>query len=567
MKVSLKKVSSLFLIIFLLLSFSICISATTISYEDEANHLKDLGLFLGSEKGFELDRVPNRVEAAIMLIRLLGKENEVKQGGYSHPFTDVPKWAEAYIGYMYEQGLTKGISNVQYGSSQSMDAKSYATFVLRAIGYNDQEGDFTWQTAIDQSVKLGMLSDAEATRINGSQVLFLRDDMVHLSFAALGQSLKGDTKTLAQKLIDEKVFTKEQAIIAGINIGEKSANDKVAMDGSIVVPVTLMDYDNNGWPPQHTLMIDRTLLPESMQSFDKILSGGHDRPVDEIGSYIIKRLEIENIHNEERLTYANAIYDDIKGISISFYDYNAIRFFDKNNQFLGFGLMDDVTEGTAYLKVFPITKMSQLIKPNNYDEIYSYYENLPEITSGYTITYINRTAFLSLDPSKLPSNLQHAAYVGIGSTSQSSYDEDMIIFDMKDTTMYSVESIGSMPVGDETSIDSGDYAVIKIYDTNKKLISVTIVPPSEFITSDPHYVTFEGEVYNNARINKDDFVIKRYINGVIDNSFEGNVSFGTGYGEEGTPGIFTLGPLFKADDTITYEIKSLNPDLRNLTMK
>ena len=49
--------------------------------ETLALELKELGIFKGvSEAEFELDRAPSRVEAIVMLIRVLGKENEALTG-------------------------------------------------------------------------------------------------------------------------------------------------------------------------------------------------------------------------------------------------------------------------------------------------------------------------------------------------------------------------------------------------------------------------------------------------------------------------------------------------------
>lgn len=42
-----------------------------------------------------------------------------------HPFDDVPVWASPYVGYMYQKGLTNGISANEYGSQSYIDAKSY----------------------------------------------------------------------------------------------------------------------------------------------------------------------------------------------------------------------------------------------------------------------------------------------------------------------------------------------------------------------------------------------------------------------------------------------------------
>ncbi len=67
----------LFACIFSLMLQIPAVSAETadLSYALEADMLKSLGLFKGTDIGFELDRTSNRVEAAIMLVRLLGGES------------------------------------------------------------------------------------------------------------------------------------------------------------------------------------------------------------------------------------------------------------------------------------------------------------------------------------------------------------------------------------------------------------------------------------------------------------------------------------------------------------
>lgn len=57
---------------------------------------------------FELGRAMTRSEAVTMLVRLLGRENEALSGKWETPFTDVPAWAEPYVGLAYENGLTTG---------------------------------------------------------------------------------------------------------------------------------------------------------------------------------------------------------------------------------------------------------------------------------------------------------------------------------------------------------------------------------------------------------------------------------------------------------------------------
>lgn len=180
-------------------------AARNISYaESLAQDLKNLGLFQGvSDTDFALYRAPTRIEALIMLIRLLGLDLEAKNSEDNHPFTDVPAWANAYVGYAYQKGLTNGTSATTFGTD-SATAQMYLTFVLRALGYSDQNGaDFLWNNPYGLAQETGVLPDG-VDRQN-----FLRADVVLVSYAALSAYLKNSTQSLAQKLIAENVFTYE----------------------------------------------------------------------------------------------------------------------------------------------------------------------------------------------------------------------------------------------------------------------------------------------------------------------------------------------------------------------
>lgn len=194
--------------VFLLFTWFNCYAEdNSTQYLSQAQSLQKLGLFQGTANGFELERVPKKVEAGVMLIRLLGKEEEVKSGNYTHPFQDVPKWADSYIGYMYENGLTKGINAKEFGSDLNVDVKTYVTFVLRALGYNDTKGDFSWLTSTDTAKEKNILTQEELSNLTNRK--FLRDDMVHISYNVLGTSTKEGSQTLADKLIIENVIDKE----------------------------------------------------------------------------------------------------------------------------------------------------------------------------------------------------------------------------------------------------------------------------------------------------------------------------------------------------------------------
>ncbi len=171
---------------------------------EQAVALKQLGLFKGvSDTEFDLGRAPSRTEALVMLIRVLGKESEALNGSYSHPFTDVASWADKYVGYAYVNGLTKGVSATEFGTSNA-NSDMYLTFVLRALGYNDAVGDFSWSEPDTLAQSVGILTDGVDTDN------FLRADVVLVSWAALDTNLKDGSQTLSAKLMGAGVFTADQ---------------------------------------------------------------------------------------------------------------------------------------------------------------------------------------------------------------------------------------------------------------------------------------------------------------------------------------------------------------------
>jgi len=189
--------TNIFLAIIVLLQFFPVIASAQTDYTPQAESLRELGLFLGTSSGFGLDRVGTRAEAAVMTVRLLGKEAEARSGSFSHPFTDVPAWAEPHVGFLYYHRITTGISSTQFGSNRPATSAQFATFVLRALGYEDSAGDFTWDKSLDKMVSLGIITRAQATSFAESG---LRGYFVAISHQSLFAELKGTNTSLLEKL-------------------------------------------------------------------------------------------------------------------------------------------------------------------------------------------------------------------------------------------------------------------------------------------------------------------------------------------------------------------------------
>lgn len=203
------KKSLLFVIcILLFMSAGMTVFAAQEDQTSLADYLKEMGLFQGTDAGYQLDESTNRGQAAVMVVRLLGKEDEALTQKYEHPFLDVPGWLSPYVGYLWQNGITNGVGQNTYGSQDLISSAQYMTLLLRVLSYNDALGDFKWDESINKAYMLNILSQ-EDYHFYQSEIEFLRNDLVLFTYEALSGDLKeGQGRSLLQKLIGEKVVPK-----------------------------------------------------------------------------------------------------------------------------------------------------------------------------------------------------------------------------------------------------------------------------------------------------------------------------------------------------------------------
>ena len=179
-------------------------------YHAMASALKTLHLFRGSGagygEGFELEAVPTRIQALVMLIRLLGEEDAALERTGVSPFDDVPadSWLAPYVAYAVEQGYTNGVGGNRFAPDLTASAQMYAEFVLRALGYSSTaQTDIS--TALTRAREAGVLTGGETAALETGE--FLRADIVYLSWYALDVPLAQSTQALHHKLEAMGVFT------------------------------------------------------------------------------------------------------------------------------------------------------------------------------------------------------------------------------------------------------------------------------------------------------------------------------------------------------------------------
>ncbi len=150
--------------------------ADHLTQPEMAEILKGIDMFVGTGDGFELDRAPTRIELAVMFVRALGLEDEALAYTGENPFTDVPEWAVGYTAVLYNYGYAKGYGDGLYGSNDLGTERDYATFLLRAMGFSETGGDFTWESSVDVARQIGFAVDSET---------FLRGDVAEMTLRAL----------------------------------------------------------------------------------------------------------------------------------------------------------------------------------------------------------------------------------------------------------------------------------------------------------------------------------------------------------------------------------------------
>lgn len=202
-----------------------CVRSSRPDYNAMADALKALGLFRGTNiatgSGYELEREPARIEALIMLIRLLGEEEAALACTAEQPFSDVPDWCARYVAYAYEKGYSNGVGGGRFGTNEPASAVIYTEFILRALGYSS-----TAQTDISDSperaLAAGILTGGECAALRADA--FLRADVVYLSWYALSAARSGADEALHTALERAGVFSAESYSAASALVtGERLA--------------------------------------------------------------------------------------------------------------------------------------------------------------------------------------------------------------------------------------------------------------------------------------------------------------------------------------------------------
>ena len=171
--------------------------------------LYSMGLFSGTGVNsdgtpvFDLDSSITRAQTITLILNLTGKASEAENGNWKTPFTDLPEWAEKYIGYAYTMGYASGSSSDKFNPDAAVDANQFCAFILRVLGYSEENGDFEYENALETAHKKGIA--------NESYDGFTRGDAVEIAYNALSININNSSLTLYDTLLNSGVVTSESA--------------------------------------------------------------------------------------------------------------------------------------------------------------------------------------------------------------------------------------------------------------------------------------------------------------------------------------------------------------------
>ncbi len=201
---------TLLLFILIVALFNTASYAATPAETYSADALHSLGLFLGTDKGYELDSNLTRAQGVVLLVRMMGKEQEATTQAYTPHFTDVPDWAACHVEYALANGITNGVSETHFDPDGSMTDYMFLTLILRALGYSDSEQAslFVWNDPYDLAYSLRLV---DSTNADDS---FSRGDAVSVFWNALDVEFNGEQESLGERLIAQGVFTQTEFSLA-----------------------------------------------------------------------------------------------------------------------------------------------------------------------------------------------------------------------------------------------------------------------------------------------------------------------------------------------------------------
>lgn len=176
-----------------------------------ADALHTLGLINGTgTSGYALESPATRAQAAVLLVRLAGAQQDAAADNWFSGYRDVPAWASRAVHYAVHQGWidSPASAGLDFHPDTAITADEWFTFLLRTLGYDDAAGDFSPDSAALFAQHIGLTPQASTGFLSRGQLFILLE-------SALSFSYKDGSATVISRLIDRGIVSRAAANALG----------------------------------------------------------------------------------------------------------------------------------------------------------------------------------------------------------------------------------------------------------------------------------------------------------------------------------------------------------------
>jgi hypothetical protein len=188
--------------------------------QEKADILNRLGILKGDGVDYRLDSPLTRAEAAVFIVRIMGREEQVlanKELYWATPFSDVIsiRWYAPYVGFCAERDIIGGEPDGRFRPNDPISEKAFLKLVLGAMGYVYGE-DFTWGEVYSKSFDVGLVRDdaySGGTYSGGTDdgSAYTRGKMVDVIFSALTLNHNKTGVKLVLSLVNDGAVSRDTA--------------------------------------------------------------------------------------------------------------------------------------------------------------------------------------------------------------------------------------------------------------------------------------------------------------------------------------------------------------------
>lgn len=183
-----RRMMTIFLALVLTLSLAAPAAALTGEAMRAADTLAALGLVSGTGSGYALEREATVEEGAVLAARMLGGS-----GNGTGTLSGAPAWAKTSLAFCVERGILR---ESEYTVAAPLSAELWCAMLLRAVGFDEHNGDFAPSAAALSARRVGLISQT----LTGT---LTRGKMFESALDALRYARTEESETLISALVSE----------------------------------------------------------------------------------------------------------------------------------------------------------------------------------------------------------------------------------------------------------------------------------------------------------------------------------------------------------------------------